>query len=172
MIYFKTERLMMRQLERSDIDEFHNMQSNYKVMKHTVGRAKTREENERELENIIEEYNQIEPSKIIMGISTISDDSRLLIGACAVINHTVDSLEVGYRLLEEHWGKGYGLETLEGLLRHCLIDLRAKKVRAEVNKENIYSIRLLEKSSMKFIEEYEDESGTVYVYMAEGELFA
>lgn len=168
ILYFKTERLIARKLERKDLNEFDEMQGNSKVMKYTVGRAKTRDENTNELENIIDEYASSETNRIIMGIFKTSDETCSLVGACAVIKRDVECFEVGYRLLEKYWGNGFGLEILEGLLKFCLADLGAKEVIAEVDKENIYSVSILEKSPMKFVKEYYDENNLVRIYRLKG----
>lgn len=167
-MYFKTERLIARQFELKDFNEFDEMQSNLKVMKYTLGRAKTRDENLIELENIINGYALSETNKNIMAISRKSDITSSLVGACAVIKRDDGCFEVGYRLLEKYWGNGFGLEILEGLLTYCLTDLGAKEVIAEVDKENTYSVRILEKSSMRFIKEIFDENSLVRIYMSKG----
>ncbi|AXH99828.1 N-acetyltransferase [Sporosarcina sp. PTS2304] len=164
LLYFETERLVARQLEQKDFDEFNEMQGNSKVMKYTVGRAKTREENKSEFENIISGYFLSETNRIVMGISRKSDETSSLVGACAVEKLDLECVEVGYRFLEKYWGNGFGLEVLEGLLTYSLLELGAKEVIAEVYKENINSVRVLEKSYMDFIKEYTEEKSIVQVY--------
>ncbi|OLS33559.1 GNAT family N-acetyltransferase [Bacillus sp. MRMR6] len=164
-MYFKTERLIARRLELKDLNEFDEMQSNIRVMKYTLGRENTRVENANELEKIINEYALSETNRTIMGISKSSDETCSLVGACAVIKRDVECFEVGYRLLEKYWGNGFGLEILEGLITYCLTDLGATELIAEVDKENIYSVRILEKSSMNFVKEYYEENNLVRMYM-------
>ncbi|EMF47860.1 hypothetical protein B481_0397 [Planococcus halocryophilus Or1] len=88
----------------------------------------------------------------------------MLIGTCAVINKASTRFEIGYRFSEEYWGSGYGLEILEGLVTYCLTELKAKEITAEVYKENVPSIRLLEKSSLEFVREYVEGDKKVLLY--------
>ncbi|WP_062513188.1 GNAT family N-acetyltransferase [Halobacillus sp. KGW1] len=166
-IYFRTNRLIARQLKLSDLEQFHTMQSNMKVMKYTLGRTKTKEENAAELKNIISEYTLSEPNKIVMGLSEVSDVTCTLIGTCAITSLDEEFNEVGYRLLEESWGNGYGREILEGLLTYCFDDLKVKKVKAEVEKENIYSVRILESSLLNYVREYYEGDNLVRLYVIE-----
>ena len=136
-------------------------------MKYILGRAKTEEENAAEFNRMISEYSQSEPDKIIMGVSKIADSTSALIGTCAITSLKEEYVEVGYRLSEENWGNGYGGEILEGLLTYCFEDLKAKKVKAEVEKDNIPSVRILERSPMSFVREYDDGDTVVRLYVIE-----
>jgi len=157
MIYFKTERLYTRRFEVADLEDFHEMQSNHHVMKFIIGRGKTKSENATELQNIINSYHENNSERFIMATSEINDENRTLIGACALVKNEDNEFEVGYRFSEKYWGKGYGSEILKGLLKFCLHDLAINKVISIVEKENMYSVRILENSPMEFIREYEEE---------------
>lgn len=156
-MYFETERLYTRRFELNDLKEFHEMQSNNNVMKYINGRGKTKTENSIELLKIINSYNKNNTDRLIMAISEINDEICTLIGTCAVVKSENGEFEVGYRFTERYWGKGYGFEILKGLLKYCLNDLAINKVISIVEKENIYSVRILENSPMQFIREYEEE---------------
>jgi [ribosomal protein S5]-alanine N-acetyltransferase len=157
IMYFETERLYTRRFELDDLEDFHEMQSNNNVMKYIIGRGKTKTENSNELLKIINSYNENNTDRFIMAISEINDEICTLIGACAVAKSENEEFEVGYRFSEGYWGKGYGSEILKGLLKFCLNDLAINKVISIVEKENIYSVRILENSPMQFIREYEEE---------------
>jgi len=169
MMYFKTDRLYTRRFELDDLEAFHDMQSNHNVMKYIIGRGKTKTENANELLEIINSYNQNNTDRLIMTISEINDETPTLIGACAVVKSENGEFEVGYRFSEGYWGKGYGSEILMGLLQFCLNDLAINKVISIVDKENIYSVSILENSPMQFIREYEEEdtNNRVRLYMLE-----
>ncbi len=167
-MYFETKHLYTRRFELGDLEDFHEMQSNNNVMKYIIGRGKTETKNQNELLKIIKSYNANDTDTLIMAISKINDETRTLIGACAVVKNEKDKFEVGYRFSERYWGKGYGAEISTGLLEFCLHDLAINKVISIVEKENIYSVRILENSSMQFIREYkEEENNVVRLYTLE-----
>lgn len=163
-MYFETERLAVRNFERKDFDEFNEMQTSSKVMKYTTGKANTREENKVEFENIIHSYSKTMPTRTIMAIAKKFDGTDIFIGSCATELTQPRCVEIGYRLLEQHWGNGFGLEIIQGLLTYAFENLGAQEVIAEAYVENEHSIKLLEKSPMRFVQEYSDEHKLVYVY--------
>lgn len=55
-------------------------------------------------------------------------------------------IEVGYRLLPQHWGKGYATEGTSALLKHGFDDLSLECVVAIAQLENKASRRVLEKA--------------------------
>ncbi|GKW45935.1 GNAT family N-acetyltransferase [Planococcus sp. NCCP-2050] len=57
-------------------------------------------------------------------------------------------IEIGYGLLERYWNKGYATETVKGLIAWAFETGKVEKVRAETEKDNIGSIRVLEKAGM------------------------
>ncbi|TKC19057.1 GNAT family N-acetyltransferase [Robertmurraya kyonggiensis] len=154
-MFYETERLYTRRFKLSDLEDFHEMQSNPNVMRFIIGRGKTKTENADELSKVIKAYDDNYSELLIMAISKIGDAS--LIGTCAVIKTEKDECEVGYRFSERHWGKGYGSDILKGLLQYCLHDLELMKANAIVEKDNIPSVKILENSPMQFIREYEEE---------------
>ncbi len=152
-MFFKTKRLYIRKLDFEDLDNFHEMQSNYNVMKYILGRAKSKEENINELKRIINNY-KIKKTALVMAVSIKNDDHMSLIGTCAVIKKISGEFEVGYRVMEKHWGKGYGAEILDGLLNYCLNDLGLNPIVSIVDSENSHSVKILENSPMRFIREF------------------
>jgi RimJ/RimL family protein N-acetyltransferase len=70
------------------------------------------------------------------------------------VEFTVDDLEIGYRLLRSAWGKGYGTEGADALMRHAFRVQNAPCVAAVALKTNIASWRVMEKIGMKRVGEY------------------
>ena len=54
-------------------------------------------------------------------------------------------IDFGYRLSESHWQQVYGYEAAKAVLDFGLIKLSLKKVIALVFKENLSSIKIIEK---------------------------
>lgn len=58
-------------------------------------------------------------------------------------------IEIGYGLLERYWNKGYATETVKGLIEWAFETGKVEKVLAETEKDNIGSMRVLEKAGMR-----------------------
>lgn len=78
------------------------------------------------------------------------------IGACGLYKR--DNLEfpdIGFAFLPDFIGKGYGYESAKGVLDYAFTTLRLQKILGFTLKENIASIKLLEKLGLKEIGTYE-----------------
>lgn len=161
-MFFETERLFVRQLSSHDIQPFVDMQSNPKVMKYIIGRPKTKGESIDELKKIMHSYEIMNKDFLVMAVVT-KDDSKF-IGTCAIINNDGEH-EIGYRLVEDCWGKGYGKEVAGGLIKFSFQSLKLNKIVAYVDEENIPSIKILHSSNFKFIKKYkESETDRLVMY--------
>jgi [ribosomal protein S5]-alanine N-acetyltransferase len=75
-----------------------------------------------------------------------------VIGA-AGLGHLADSdeIEVSYRLLKEHWGKGYATEAAGVAIAHGFDELGFDRIVAVTLPTNTASRRVLEKCGMSFV---------------------
>jgi len=144
MKIFETPRLLVRVLTLEDEPSFHEMESNPEVMKYTGSEPKDRETNRKELDDLISRYSEAANNFYIWAITT---QKNTFVGTVAFIKNTHEEWEIGYRLLESHWGKGYGTEITKGLLDFVFDNHKAEEVVAYVNKENKASAAIL----MKFM---------------------
>lgn len=58
--------------------------------------------------------------------------------------------EVGYWLLNQHWGKGYGAEMLKDAIEVAFHELHFHRVEAQINLDNVISQRTAERAGMEF----------------------
>ena len=73
------------------------------------------------------------------------------IGMCGLVRRdSLDDADIGYAFLEQHWGNGYAMESVEALLTHARETLRLGRIVAIVTPGNSSSISLLEKVGLKF----------------------
>lgn len=76
----------------------------------------------------------------------------LFIGCCGLKPHPdPDTLELGFHLLPEHWGQGYGSEAARAVLRHAFETLPIQALFAGHHPENHDSRRVLEKLGFQYI---------------------
>jgi RimJ/RimL family protein N-acetyltransferase len=73
------------------------------------------------------------------------------IGSCGLIKREVlQDIDIGFALLPEHAGKGYGYEAASSIMNFAKKTLALKRVVAITDPENINSINLLKKLGMHF----------------------
>ena len=69
--------------------------------------------------------------------------------------------EIGYRLLRQFWGRGYGQEICDALIWHTLEKMNLEQIVAFVDQANIASTRILGRSKMEFVIELDGKDGVV-----------
>ncbi len=146
-IVFETPRCIVRLLQMNDLEPFHEMQSNPKVMRFVRGEGMTREENEKELPELIQKYSLENNDFWIYAIESKTD--KTFIGTCALVKDDEGDDELGYRFLEKYWKLGYGLEICQGLIMYCK-SIRMNNLVGYVADENIASMKILEKCGFTF----------------------
>lgn len=151
---FQTERLYVRLLTAEDFQFLHTMQSDPAVMRY-VGGSQDEAGNRADLEKILSHYASGDGSFLVWAVIQRSDDA--LVGTCALIINEHDEHEIGYRLMESYWGNGFGLEVTEGLVRYAFEERHIDQLVAYVDKENVPSVRILDRSSFLFDKEYYNE---------------
>ena len=72
--------------------------------------------------------------------------------------------EIGYYLKPDEWGKGFATEIAKRLVRFGFENAGLTEVFATVDKENLASIHVLEKSGLTFYRKEYDDQGVFFVY--------
>lgn len=148
MLIFETNRLRARKLLQTDLPAFQAMQGNANVMKYTIGFPLTPEESARDLAEIIVRYDVEENETWVWAVTTKTGD---FVGTCALFRNEEQEFEIAYRLLEMFWDQGYGQEIANGLIDYCLDELCLESVVAQAVKDNLPSVKILERSRLTFI---------------------
>ena len=151
-----TERLIIRELAESDFNAFHEMQSDEEVMRYTTGKAFDADENWEQLRDCIARYAKPNNDFWVWAVARKADLE--FVGTCAIVPHEGSS-EIGYRLLQKCFGHGYGQEICDGLIEHGISGLRLEGMVAFVDARNTASIKILDRSRMKFIRDQFDADG-------------
>ena len=155
---FKTERLTIRNLILSDIDNFIDLQSNSKVMQFVGSPAMTVQECEDDLQKLIRLYTEPGNGFCVWGVYFNSE----MIGTCAIIQNE-DGNEIGYRFRERFWKQGFGNELTAGLVKFAFEDLNLKDLWAEADVSNLGSVKLLDRH-MKRTEKVWNETDNCWDY--------
>jgi len=141
---FESIRLDIRSFEQKDFESFEELVTNPIILDPIPGKPWSKEltlkmfNNNLELESIDQNVDTI-----IWGIF-LKDKSKM-IGLCGLLRNDEGDREIGYRFLEEYWGKGYGTELTKHFIHFCFEELGIQKLTADVNIANIGSVKILDK---------------------------
>lgn len=139
---FETPRCTVRYLQMKDIEPFHILQSNPAVMRFVRGAGMTREENEKELPELIEKYSK--PNNDFWIFAIERNEDQQFIGTFALVKDDDGDDELGYRFIEDYWGQGYGYEICLGLIDFCRL-IGMDNLVGYVAEGNTASAKILEK---------------------------
>lgn len=160
---FETSRLLVRKLSMADISAFHEMQGNTNVMQFVGTPPLSLEENQKDLEKVIKAYETPEKPFYVWAVITREHD---FVGTVALLENDKKEWEIGYRLLESKWGKGYGSELTRGLIDYAFTKFKVASLVAYVDKRNKASVHILNKY-MHFKKEFWNESDSCIDYKYE-----
>ena len=139
---FETNRLLVRELSPKDLDPFHEMQSNPKVMQYADGEPKSYDEHKKELKDLCSKY--IDDTNDFWIYAIVLKETNAFIGTVALVKDDADQDEIGFRFLERFWNRGFGFEVCMGLISHTKLKGFQTLV-AYVSEFNVASIRILQK---------------------------
>jgi RimJ/RimL family protein N-acetyltransferase len=83
--------------------------------------------------------------------AAIRSADNLFIGICGLLSQIVEGrkeTEVGYRLLDEFWGRGYGTEAARGCIQYGKKVLKLTSIISLIRPVNLPSIRVAEKNGL------------------------
>ena len=75
-----------------------------------------------------------------------------------------DEIDLGYRLIQHYWGKGYATEAAQHTLQYGFNELKLELITGKAHKENTASLNILEKLGMQFIREEIEDGCPIKVY--------
>jgi len=161
MIRFQTDRLIVRDISKEDIDPLLKIYEKKENMKFiSDGRyGWSKEQLTEKYEKCNKNYN------LGFGIFTIClKDTTGIIGEVGLFDSFGDpkKLESGYILDNIYWGQGFGKELCNGLIKYSFNELKIEKFISRMYAENIASVRLSEQCGMKRIETGETIDGRAW----------
>lgn len=157
----ETERTIMRRLSKEDAIDFFNLNLDKEVLKYTGDKPF---ENIQACIRFLTNYKQYE--KYGVGRLAVIDKTTLkFIGWCG-LKYSLEKNEydIGFRFFKNFWNKGFATETAKKCLEYGFDELKIDRIVGRAMKENIGSIKVLEKIGMKFKEnfDFEGQSGVLY----------
>lgn len=159
-IKLETKRLILREISLLDIDKFYELDSNPNVQKY-VGNKPVKDK--KEIEKLILNLQKQYVENGIARWAVIEKNTNAFIGWSGIklitepMNKHSNFYELGYRFIEEHWGKGYATETTIALVEYAFTNLSTEKIYAICDVENSGSKNVLEKTGLKLVEIFNHE---------------
>jgi RimJ/RimL family protein N-acetyltransferase len=140
MKIFETKRILVRNLQPQDADAYYDMMGNPNVMDLIPRPMMSRTESDAHLKGMLQNVTSNSDTRV-----WAMEYGNELIGICAFLKNDQKEEEIGYRLREQFWQKGFGTEIAKGLIDFGFQELNMEKITADVAIQNLNSIKILEK---------------------------
>jgi ribosomal-protein-alanine N-acetyltransferase len=139
-----TERLTLRQLSASDVQEIFLLRSDTSINKYVDRRpSKT-------LEDALEFIDKIKSNSLSYWAIALKGNEKLIGTICLFdVSEEQKKCEMGYELLTEYQGKGIMREAAKKIIEYSIQTLGVKTIDAYTHKDNQSSTNLLKE--LKFI---------------------
>jgi len=143
----ETQRLILRELNPNDAENFYKLNLNPNVIKYTGNSAfKDIDEAKKFLENY-QDYK-------LNGFgrwAVVEKSTKEFLGWCGLkYDENLDETDIGFRFFEEHWNKGFATESAKACIDYGFENLNLKTIVGRAMSENIASIKVLVKIGLKF----------------------
>lgn len=149
MTILETDRLLMRRLVASDLDDLYALYRDPEIRRYFPEGTLTLEETREELEWFLNGH----PDHPELGLwATIHKPTGQFIGRCGLlpwIIDGVDEVEIAYLIAKPWQRQGLGAEAARALVRYGFETLGLKRLIALVDPENEASIRTAESAGLK-----------------------
>lgn len=141
----RTERILLRRPTANDDENLYQLHSSPAVMKYINGgiphsRAEVSQYHKQLLENL----SSGDP-KYNFWIAETIDDRQFIGWFILKYMDNTEEIEIGYRLMEESWGKGYATEGSVIILDYGLNTIKLPRIMGIARPDNLASRRVLEK---------------------------
>src|ERR1051325_8311751 len=143
-----TERLTLRQLVINDEHEIFILRSDSEINKYLDRQISNTLDDAR---NFINKVNEnINKSDSLYWAITLSD-KNILVGTICLFGFADENYkcEIGYELLTNFQGQGIMKEAVEKVIDYAFNTINVQKIEAFLHRDNMRSIRLLDKFSFK-----------------------
>ncbi len=154
----ETDRLIVRPLNETDLNDMFALDSNPKVHQYLGNKPIThKQEALNYIKSTIKQYNTTGVGRW----AVIEKETKSFIGWCGLrlyndmtFNNKTNFYDIGYRLLPKYWGKGYATESAKACLNYAFSTLNLNTIYGITEKENAASHAVLLKIGLNYIEDF------------------
>ena len=144
----KTERLQLKELELTDLDNIHELHSLPEVDRfNTLGIPDSIETTKQLVSEWLTSRHQSPRKKYVLWMENEAHEFIGLVGI-TIGKPAYRNAEIWYKIHPKHWNQGYATEVVTEVLAFCFSTLNLHRVEAGCAVENLASIRVLEKVGM------------------------
>ncbi len=158
--HIETDRLILRELQESDVDGVFELDSNKEVHQY-LGKnpIKTKEQAHESIQFILNQYKNLGIGRFACIEKTTGEfmgwsGLKLNTGEKEELNGTRDFIDIGYRLIPRFWGKGYASESAFACLDFGFTKMNYPVIYGAADIENIGSNKILQKIGLNYINEF------------------
>jgi RimJ/RimL family protein N-acetyltransferase len=146
-VILETERLVLRTFREDDVPLIRSLNASPVVMQYLGGVMSAESSNK-----LAEDIERGFATHGIGKIAVERRSDRTFLGLCGLSRESwyPDDLEVGWRLLPEHWGKGYATESAAAWIDHAFGEHRADRVISISDVPNARSIAVMKRLGFRF----------------------
>ena len=142
----ETERLVLREFELSDAQQFFELNNNPKVLRYTGNEPFPSLEESKEFIHNYSAYSDFGYGRW----AVVLKSSNIFIGWCGLKFHPQENYtDLGFRFFEKYWNQGFATESSRGVIKYAFETLDLTKLVARVEQENTASIKVLYKLGFK-----------------------
>jgi ribosomal-protein-alanine N-acetyltransferase len=159
-LILETDRLILREMLLSDAEALFEMDSNPNVHKYLWNKPLTSiDEVYQYIEMVRNQYLENNIGRFVV----VLKETNELIGWAGLkyniemVNNKVHFYDIGYRLNEKFWGKGYASEASFAWQDYGFNVMKIKVMEAAAHADNMASNRILQKIGLKMTEQYLEE---------------
>jgi len=140
----ETQRLILREIKETDVEEIYEIFSNPEVAKYDWFRPIGSKDDALKFIRRYQE-NLEAGEEITWGIEI--KDTKKLIGICCLgdFDHYARRAELGYDIAQNQWNKGYATEAIGAIVKFGLNDMNLNRIEAFITPGNEGSVKVLEK---------------------------
>ena len=150
-IIFETDRLLLREYVEEVAEAFFKLNTDPEVLRFVPDKALHSVEQARQIliDHPIADYRKHGFGRGACILKSTGEQ----VGFAGLKNlEELGEVDVAYRLLPAHWGKGLATEIALASVRYGFDDLKLKQIIGLVMSQNIASARVLEKAGLRYAE--------------------
>jgi len=157
----ETERTKIRPLTPKDAEHFYMLNQDPEVLKYTGDNPFETVEAAKEF---LVQYDQYEKYGVGRW-AVINKENEEFLGWCGLkFTEKLNEYDIGFRFFRKHWNKGYATESAKACVELGLNKFKFPEIIGRVMKDNLASIRVLEKIGLVYDRNFDFEGykGVIY----------
>jgi RimJ/RimL family protein N-acetyltransferase len=171
-VFLETERLVLRRFTEADVDNLFDLDGDPEVMRFLTGGKPTPRKVIRNetLPRILHYYERFAGFGFWAVIEKSTGDFLGWFEFRPPEGGGPDEVELGYRLRESAWGRGYATEGARALIRKGFTELGVRRVVAQAMAVNTASRRVMEKVGLTHVRTFHEDWPDPIKGVEEGEV--